>query len=140
MKRLLIGGVVLVVVLAVGVYRAKLGAEDTQAHIDELNTDIKKVQGQISVLKAEETYLSRPDRIGPIARDRLGLELAKPEQYSAGEMLPRRLGEERIPLPQAPVAAPIVAPKIVTPKSAKPATPAVTPASADPQPPKVEAP
>ncbi len=50
-------------------------------------------------MKAEEAYLTRPDRIGPIARQQLGLEQATPRQYVAPEALSRTLGEERLTLP-----------------------------------------
>lgn len=100
MLRMAIVGGLVVAVLAVGVYRAKLGAEETEAGISKLEAQIEEIEGDISVLKAEEAYLSRPERIGPMARERLGLSPAAPEQYTAGEMLSRRLGEERIALPQ----------------------------------------
>jgi cell division protein FtsL len=131
MKRLAIVGGLIVALLAVGVYRAKLGAEETQANIDELKGQVDGVQKQISVLKAEEAYLSRPERIGPMARDRLGLGPAAPEQFTAGEMLSRRLGEEAIQLPATPEAAPAPA--------SEPA-PAGTPKPAGAAPPKAGAP
>jgi cell division protein FtsL len=130
MKRVLIAGAVVVAVLAVGVYRAKLGAEETQGKIDGLNAEVKKVNEQISVLKAEEAYLSRPERIGPIARG-MGLQPAAPEQYTAAEMMSRRLGEERIALPVAPEAVPA---------PAKPARPQPVPAAATAPPPKAGTP
>ena len=100
MKRLLIVGGLIVAVLAVSVYRAKLGAEETESKIDDLQVEARKVTEEISVLKAEEAYLTRPERIGPIAREQLGLQPAQPEQYTAPEALSRRLGEERLTLPQ----------------------------------------
>jgi cell division protein FtsL len=105
MRKLAIIGAVVVAVLAVAVYRAKLGAEETQGKIDTLSAETDKVSKEISVLKAEEAYLTRPERIGPIARQKLGLEQASPNQYTASEALSRRLGEERLTLP-APEAAP----------------------------------
>ena len=99
MKRLLIVGGLIVAVLAVSVYRAKLGAEETEGKIGDLQAEARKVTEEISVLKAEEAYLTRPERIGPIARERLGLQPAEPEQYTAPEALKRRLGEERLTLP-----------------------------------------
>jgi len=99
MKRLAIIGSVVVVVLAVAVYRAKLGAEETQGKIDTLNAEASSIGKDISVMKAEEAYLTRPERIGPIARQQLGLEPATPDQYTASEALARRLGEERLTLP-----------------------------------------
>lgn len=114
MKRLLIIGGLVVAVLAVAVYRAKLGAEETEGKNADLQAEARKITEEIAVLKAEEAYLSRPERIGPIARERLGLQPAKPEQYTAPEALSRRLGEERLTLPEAPVAS-------AKPKPAQPA-------------------
>ena len=99
MKRLAIIGGLVVAVLAVAVYRAKLGAEETETRIATLQAEQKKVSEEISVLKAEEAYLTRPERIGPIARERLGLQPASPDQFTAPEALSRRLGEERLTLP-----------------------------------------
>lgn len=99
MKRLAIIGGLVVAVLAVAVYRAKLGAEETENRIETLQAEAKKVTEEISVLKAEEAYLTRPERIGPIARERLGLLPASPDQFTAPEALARRLGEERLTLP-----------------------------------------
>jgi cell division protein FtsL len=102
----MVGGLVVVAGLAVAVYRAKLGAEETQGRIDGLKAEATKVEKEIAVLKAEEAYLTRPERIGPIARERLGLEQAAPGQYVAPEALKQRLGEERLTLPPTPEAVP----------------------------------
>jgi cell division protein FtsL len=106
MKRLLIVGGLIVAVLAVSVYRAKLGAEETESKIEDLAAEARKVTEEISVLKAEEAYLTRPERIGPIARDKLNMQPAQPEQYVAPEALSRRLGEEELRLPQQDAAPP----------------------------------
>lgn len=130
MKRLLIVGGIVVAVLAVAVYRAKLGAEETEGRITGLETEKRKVSEEISVLRAEEAYLTRPERIGPIAREKLGLQPAAPDQYTAAEALPRRLGEEQLRLPEATPAPP---PKSQAPQAAsKPATPAATKPAAKP--------
>ncbi len=101
----IIGGLVVVAGLAVAVYRSKLGAEETQGRIDDLKAEAARVEKDIAVMRAEEAYLTRPERIGPIARERLGLEQAAPGQYVATEALKQRLGEERLTLP-APDSAP----------------------------------
>jgi cell division protein FtsL len=101
MKRLLIIGGLIAAVLAVAVYRAKLGAEETEARINGLEAQAQKVGEEINVLKAEEAYLTRPERIGPIARERLGLAPAAPGQYTAPEALPNRLGEDKRTLPRS---------------------------------------
>ncbi len=119
MNRLAIIGGLVVAVLAVAVYRAKLGAEETQGKIDGLTAEASAINKDISVMKAEEAYLTRPERIGPIARQKLGLEPAQPGQYTASEALARRLGEERLtlPAPAAPVEAePAKKPEVTPPQ------------------------
>lgn len=113
MKRLAIIGGFVVVVMAVAVYRAKLGAEETQGQIDTLKAEATSISKDIAVMKAEEAYLTRPDRIGPIARQQLGLEQAGPGQYVAPEALSRALGEERLtlPAPTPEAAAPAPTPE-----------------------------
>jgi len=91
MRRMAIAGLLVVASLAVGVYRAKLGAQETEARIGELRENIARAEEDITVLRAEEAYLSRPERIGPLARERLGLEPASPGQFSAVEALVGRL-------------------------------------------------
>jgi len=125
MKRLLIIGGLVVVVLAVAVYRAKLGAEETEGKNSDLHAEARKLTEEIAVLKAEEAYLSRPERIGPIARERLGLQPARPDQYTATEALSRRLGEERLTLPDQPAPAKS-APKPTAKPAAQPVSEAPT--------------
>jgi len=99
MKRLAIIGVLVVAVMAVAVYRAKLGAEETQGRIEELKADVADTEKAIAALKADEAMLTRPERIGAIAQQQLGLEPAHPGQYVASEALKQRLGEESLRLP-----------------------------------------
>jgi cell division protein FtsL len=106
MRKLVIIGLIVIAGLAVGVYRAKLGAEETSARIEKTEAEVRNVTEEIAVLKAEEAYLSRPERIGPMARDKLGLEPSSPGQFTAPEALSQRLGEERLTLPVDPVVAP----------------------------------
>jgi cell division protein FtsL len=112
MKRLAIIGALVVAVLAVAVYRSKLGAEETQGRIEELKTDVADAEKSIATLKADEAVLTRPERIGSIAQQQLGLEPAHSGQYVASEALKQRLGEEslRLPAPGQPpegAAAPV---------------------------------
>lgn len=94
MMRVFVVALVVIAGLAIGVYRAKLGAQDNEKRIEALRGDIRETQEEISVLRAEEAYLARPERIGPLASERLGLTPSAPEQFTAPEMLSRRLGEE----------------------------------------------
>jgi cell division protein FtsL len=100
MKRLAIIGGLVVAVLAVAVYRAKLSAEEALVRIDELKIEAQAEEAAIATLRADEAVLTRPERIGGIAQQQLGLEPANPSQYVAPEALKQRLGEEKLRLPQ----------------------------------------
>jgi cell division protein FtsL len=100
MKRLAIIGAVVVAALAVAVYRAKLGAEETQGRIEDLKAQVADEEKSIAGLRADEAVLTRPERIGVIAQQQLGLQPATPGQYTATEALKQRLGEEKLTLPQ----------------------------------------
>jgi len=113
MKRVAIIGGLVVAALAVAVYRAKLGAEETQGRIDELKTDVADAKKSIATLKADEAVLTRPERIGTIAQQQLGLEPAHPGQYTAPEALKQKLGEAQVRLP-APAQPPQGAPNGAT--------------------------
>ena len=99
MKRLAIIGGLVVAALAVAVYRGKLSAEETQVRIDELKVEAQAEEAAIASLRADEAVLTRPERIGGIAQQQLGLEPANPSQYVAPEALKQRLGEEKRRLP-----------------------------------------
>ena len=122
MNRLAIIGGLVVAALAVAVYRAKLGAEDTQARIEDLKVQVADEEKAIAGLRADEAVLTRPERIGWIAQQQLGLAPANPNQYTAAEALKQRLGEERTRLPapgQPPetlAPSPDVAPDAVKPQ------------------------
>lgn len=124
MKRWWIIGLLVIAGLAVGLYRAKLGAQENETRIAALKAEIGKTSGEVSVLKADEAYLSRPERIGPLARERLGLQPAAPDQFTAPEMISKRVGEERVSLP------PAAASKKPAPASEKKPVASVPPVSA----------
>jgi cell division protein FtsL len=106
MKRWWIVGLLVIAGLAVGLYRAKLGAQENETRIAALKAEIGKTSGEVAVLKADEAYLSRPERIGPLARERLGLQPATPDQYTSPEMIAKRVGEERASQQQPQPVAP----------------------------------
>lgn len=95
MNRLVIIGLLVVGVLAVGVYRAKLGASETEARNAKLKAEIAETTKGNNALRAEATALQQPSRIGPIARNRLGLEPSTPDQFTAPEQIAKRIGEAR---------------------------------------------
>lgn len=128
MNRLMIIGLLVVGVLAVGVYRAKMGASETGARTAKLEAEVKKAADDINVLKAEEAYLSQPSRIGPIARDRLGLSPATPDQFTAPEQLARRVEAARTqPDPVDPAAGTTMLAPAVPPLKAQGPIPGASP-------------
>ena len=54
MMRVFVIALIVIAGLAIGVYRAKLGAQDNEKRIEALRGEIRDAQEEISVLKAEE--------------------------------------------------------------------------------------
>ncbi|MBU6372562.1 MAG: cell division protein FtsL, partial [Alphaproteobacteria bacterium] len=75
--------IVLIVVLAVGLYRAKLDADAARVRIERLEREVAEARDQVRTLAAEAAYLSAPDRIETLARQKLGLTPATPAQAIA---------------------------------------------------------
>jgi cell division protein FtsL len=131
MNRLAVIGLIVVAVLAVGVYRAKLGASETEGKNARVKTEIAAVTKEINVMRAEEAFLEQPSRIGPIARNRLGLEPSTPDQFTAPEQVGKRVGEARAALAlPAPTVGQAVAPPVPPLKSAAQAAASPKPAVA----------
>jgi len=136
MNRLAIIGLVVVAGLAVGVYRAKLGASETEGKNTKIKAEIAATTKDINVMKAEEAFLEQPSRIGPIARNKLGLEPSTPDQFTAPEQVNKRVGEARAAmlLPQ-PAPGQVIAPPVPPLKNAAQAAAAAKPAvAASPKP------
>lgn len=66
-------GMIVVVVLAVSLYRAKTEAQETRKHIAQLEKELRETRRAISAREAEIAYLERPERLREIARARLNL-------------------------------------------------------------------
>jgi cell division protein FtsL len=66
-------GAIIVVVLAVSLYRAKTEAQETRKHIAQLEKELRETRRAISAREAEIAYLERPERLREIARARLNL-------------------------------------------------------------------
>lgn len=66
-------GAIIVVVLAVSLYRAKTEAQETRKHITQLEKELRETRRAISAREAEIAFLERPERLREIARARLNL-------------------------------------------------------------------
>jgi len=85
MKRVFdIAAIVLIVVLAFGLYRTKVEADAARVRITRLERDVADARAQVRTLAAEAAYLSNPSRIETLARERLGLRPASPGQAVGG--------------------------------------------------------
>ena len=68
------------VILFVGVslYQMKHFITKKEIELTQIKNNIKSAQSDINILKAELSYLKRPDRIEKIARNKLGLREVLP--------------------------------------------------------------
>lgn len=96
--------VALVIVLAIGLYKAKSDAAKAQQHVRELHTEVADGEADLRALRAEIAHLESPARVEALAERELGMvvgsETAALPQSAIGQMLP---APRRAPQPtQAP--------------------------------------
>ena len=91
-----IGAALLVVVLAVGLYRAKSDAAKTEADVRRLTDEIAEREARLRELRADIAEQESPARIERLNEDRLG-------HVVGGESaaLPEREIVNRLPAPEA---------------------------------------
>jgi len=65
------------------IYQQKHETRQLEARAAELSREIAEHTRALSVLRAEWTYLTRPERLERIARERMGLEPVKPTQIKS---------------------------------------------------------
>jgi cell division protein FtsL len=96
MRRILhIIAAVLIVVLAIGLYKAKTDAAKTAAHVRELETAIADTEADMRALRAEIAHLESPARVEALAERHLGLETG-----AASATLPESAIDTRLPAPR----------------------------------------
>jgi cell division protein FtsL len=71
----------LVVLLAIGLYKAKSEADLARAHVQKLETEVAVQRAQIKTMAAEAAYLENPARVEKLARTELGLKPARVDQH-----------------------------------------------------------
>ncbi|MBC7768275.1 MAG: hypothetical protein H7124_05770 [Phycisphaerales bacterium] len=96
-RLLQIAAAVLVVVLAVGLYRAKSDASRTHAHVLELQNEIQEREATLRELRAEIAERESPANVEALAEDRLGVGPG-----SGAATLPEAEIARRLPAPQRP--------------------------------------
>jgi cell division protein FtsL len=87
--------ILIIVALAVGLYKAKTDAARTEAHVRQLEQQIERSEADLRALRAEIAELESPARIEQLAEERLGVA---PGSESAA--LPESALAERLPPPR----------------------------------------
>lgn len=95
-RALQIAAFVVMVALAVGLYKAKSDASRARAHVRQLENEISARETDLRELRAEIARLESPANIEALAA-REGLELRPGAQAAA---LPERAIDERLPPPR----------------------------------------
>ena len=91
---------VLIVVLAVGLYRAKSDAARTETAVHRLNADIAEREARVRELRADIAEQESPARIEHMNQERLGYAVG-----SESAALPESEIARRLPAPQSPEQA-----------------------------------
>jgi cell division protein FtsL len=91
-----VAAAVLIVVLAIGLYRAKSDAAKTEADVHRLNGEIAEREARLRELRAEIAELESPARIEDLNERRLGLVVGSESAALAESEIARRL-----PAPEA---------------------------------------
>jgi cell division protein FtsL len=94
-RTLHIVGAIVVVLLAVGLYKAKSDAAQTEARVRALQAQIEDTEADLRALRAEIARRESPERVAELAEQRLGLVVG-----SEAAALPERAIAQRLPAPQ----------------------------------------
>ena len=86
---------VLVVVLAIGLYKAKTDAARTEAHVRQLQNDVDEREADLRALRAEIAHLESPARVETLAEQHLGSTTG-----SSSAALPESALDSKLPAPQ----------------------------------------
>jgi cell division protein FtsL len=86
---------ILIVVLAVGLYKAKTDAAKAQAHVRDLESQIEDAEAGMRALRAEIAHLESPERVEGLAERHLGLNVG-----AESGALPESAIDQRLPAPR----------------------------------------
>ncbi len=87
---------VVIVLLAVGLYKAKTDAAKARGHVRELQTSIADTQADMRALRAEIAHLESPARVEDLAEQHLDLQTG-----SEARALPESAMDSALPAPRA---------------------------------------
>src|SRR5690606_30294256 len=82
--------IVLMITAAIGLYRFKDAAAESERHIESLRAQITAERERIAVLRAEWNYLNQPGRIQDLSERYLDLERLDVGQIASIDALPMR--------------------------------------------------
>lgn len=87
---------VVIVVLVVGLYKAKSDAARTQAHVHRLQAEISDAEAELRERRAEIAAQETPARVEELAHEHLGMSVG-----GENPALPESAMDRRLPAPQA---------------------------------------
>lgn len=90
----------LIVVLAIGLYKAKTDASRTETHVRELQSQIDEREADLRALRAEIAHLESPARVEQMAEQHLGSTTG-----SSSAALPESALDSKLPAPQRRAAS-----------------------------------
>lgn len=85
----------LVIVLVVGLYKAKTDAAQTEAHVRQLQHQIADEESDQRALRAEIAHLEGPENVQHLSQEHLALTPAQ-----QGQALPASQIDQRLPAPR----------------------------------------
>jgi cell division protein FtsL len=94
-RHLQIAAAVLIVVLAIGLYKAKTDAARTENHVRELQSQIDEREADMRALRAEIAHLESPARVETLAEQHLGSTTG-----ASSAALPESALDSKLPAPQ----------------------------------------
>jgi cell division protein FtsL len=86
----------IIVALAIGLYRAKSDAAKTEAHVRDLQMQIDEREADLRALRSEIAQLESPARVERLAEEELGLVIGR-----ESAALPEASIAQRLPPPRA---------------------------------------
>ena len=95
-RALHIAAAVIIVVLAIGLYKAKTDAAKAETHVRQLQSEISETEADLRALRADIAQQESPAHIEQLAEDHLGLVVG-----GDGAALPEAAMDQNLPAPQS---------------------------------------
>ncbi|MBM3503398.1 MAG: hypothetical protein FJX65_05935 [Alphaproteobacteria bacterium] len=93
LRPLVIIGVVILAVMSFGLFQLKYEVTQLEEQLGKVRTDIAAEEESLRVLRAEWSFLNRPDRLRSLADRHLTLAVITPQQIRSIEQIPKRPAE-----------------------------------------------